>query len=69
MLNTSGPKIDPCGTPEKISFHRQYQSLFFVCGFEGSYALTSKPEVIGHKHLILRLTDHDIYSRMLSINL
>ena len=49
--------------------YRQYHSFFFVCGFEGSYALASKLEVIGHKHLILRLTDHDIYSRMLSINL
>ena len=49
--------------------YRQYHSFSFVCGFEGSYALASKLEVIGHKHLILRLTDHDIYSRMLSINL
>ena len=49
--------------------NRQYHSLFFVCGFEDSYALASKLEVIGHKHLILRLTDHDRYSQMLSINL
>ena len=49
--------------------YRKYHSLFFGCGFEGSYALASKLELIGHKYLILRLTDHDIYSRMLSINL
>ena len=49
--------------------YSHYHSLFFVCGFKGSYALASKLEVIGHKHLILRLTDHDIYRRMLSINL
>ena len=68
MLNRSGPKINSCRTPEKISSHRQrqYHSLFFVCGFEDSYALASKLEVIGHKHLILRLTDHGRYSRMLS---
>ena len=49
--------------------YRQYHSLLFVCGFEDSYALALKLEVIEHKHLILRLADHDRYSRMLSINL
>ena len=49
--------------------YRQYHSLFFACGFEGSYSLASKLEVIDHKHLILKLTNHDIYSWMLSINL
>ena len=49
--------------------YRQCHSLFFVCGFEDSYALASKLEVIGHKRLVLRLRDHDKYSRMLSINL
>ena len=49
--------------------YRQYHSLFLVCGFEDSYALASKLEVIDHKHLTLRLTDHGRYSRMLSINL
>ena len=69
MLNRSEPKIDPCGTPEKISSHWLQAVPFFVCGFEDSYALASKLEVINHKHLILRLTDHDKYSQMLSINL
>ena len=41
---------------------RKYHSLFFACGFEGSYALASKLELMGHKYLILRLTDHDIQS-------
>ena len=49
--------------------YRQYHSLFFVCGFEVSFALASNLELIGHNYLILRLTDHDIYSQMLSINL
>lgn len=31
--------------------YRQYHYLFFVCGFENSYALASKLDVIGHKHL------------------
>ena len=47
--------------------YRQYHSLFFFCGFENSYALASKLDVIGRKLLILRLTNHDIYSRMLSV--
>ena len=49
--------------------YRQYRFLFFVCRFEGSYALTSKLKVRGHKHFILWLTDNDIYSRILLINL
>ena len=49
--------------------YRQYHSFFCVCGFEDSYALGSKLAVIVHKHLTLRLTVNDRYSRMLSINL
>ena len=30
MLNIRGPSIDPCGTPEKISFHRLKLLFTFV---------------------------------------
>ena len=30
MLNIRGPSIDPCGTPERISFHRLKLLFTFV---------------------------------------
>ena len=30
--NKSGPRMDPCGTPENISFHRLQSLLTFVFG-------------------------------------
>ena len=30
VLNKSGPRIDPCRTPQKTSFHRLKSQLTFV---------------------------------------
>ena len=64
MLNRSGSKINPCGTPEKISSCRLWAVPFFVlCGFEDSYALSSKLEVIGHKNLISWQIQSNIFDK------
>ena len=70
MLNKSGAKMDPIGTPD-ISSQNLWESiaytifLFFVYDFEGSYAPVLKLKVTGHKQLLLRLTTHDTHNRIL----
>ena len=33
MLNKGGPKVDPSGTPNKISSHEQYAEFILVLCF------------------------------------
>lgn len=76
MLNRSSPMINCCGTPEIrpshrvwglpffvicLFSHRFYPVLFFVFHFIGTTALSLRRKVAGSKHLVLRLTNHDIY--------
>ena len=54
ILNKSGSKIDPFGTPETISFQRMAQFLFFVCNFEGNCAPVLRQIVTIHKWLTIK---------------
>ena len=67
MLNRTGPKIGPCGTPDTITSHRLYAIpyLLSIYVFEDSYALALKLKVKVHKHLVLQLIDHGKGSQLL----
>ena len=55
MLNKRGPKIDPCGTPNKTSSHEQNSEFIFIFSIScliNNFASALKLVNWNHKHLI-----------------
>ena len=59
MLNKSGPKIDPCGTPDTISSHELYEDPIFLLYSLDNLESFLMPGVTVRRHVVLQLASHD----------